>query len=343
VTLTAPQTELDEQQPSWWSARSGSRFQRAIGYVVARSAVFGPIFAPFILAVVFGTLDPRFLSPANLQNISEGAAILLVLTIGITYLILMGAIDLSVGALFSLGGVTFATLLPWLSNWAFAIVIAGGAIAGLLNGLVHVRLRIPSFIATFGMGGIWATVALGVSHGTEVNIPQAYWPDLAWASSTYFGIPATVFVAAGAVMLALILERRTRFGRYAFAIGAGEEAARVSGIPVDRYKALAFGLSGAVSAGAGALGAARLLAGSPVAGLPYLLLAIAVVVVGGTALTGGSGGILRSVPGALIMTIVVNGMTILGVSPFSQQMLTGAIVIGAVIVTTDRRSLLVTK
>jgi ribose transport system permease protein len=128
-----------------------------------------------------------------------------------------------------------------------------------------------------------------------------------------------------------------------YAIGAGEEAARASGVSISTYKTLAFGLSGAAATGAGALFSARLLGGSPIAGDRFLLLAIAVVVVGGTALTGGTGGILRTLLGALIMTLMVNGMSILGVDPNVQQVLTGLIVIAAVVATMDRSRLFVTK
>ena len=159
---------------------------------------------------------------------------------------------------------------------------------------------------------------------------------LEWVQATPFGVPTTVFLAAAILALTLVLERRTPFGRYMYAIGAGEEAAHASGVPIGRYKILAFGLSGAAATAAGALFSARLLGGSPIAGDRFLLLAIAVVVVGGTALTGGTGGIWRTVLGALVMTLMVNGMSILGVDPFVQQVVTGAIVIAAVAATMDR-------
>jgi ribose transport system permease protein len=308
-----------------------------------RPDVLAPALAPLVLVLGFALLNDRFLSPVNLQNIGQDGSILLVLALGITYVILMGAIDLSVGALLGLGEVVVATLVSHIAYGAFAVAVLVGLAAGLLNGLVHVRLRIPSFIATLGMSGIWLTAALVITRGENISVPQQDWPYLAWVQATPLGVPATVVLAIGLLLLTLVLERRTPFGRYMYAIGAGEEAARASGVPIGRYKTLAFGLSGAAATAAGGLFSARLLGGSPIAGDRFLLLAIAVVVVGGTALTGGTGGILRTVLGALVMTLMVNGMSILGVDPSVQQVVTGAIVIGAVAATMDRSRLFVTK
>jgi ribose transport system permease protein len=308
-----------------------------------RPEVLAPTLAPIVLVVVFGLLNDRFLSPVNLQNIGQDGSILLVLAFGLTYVILMGAIDLSVGALLGLGEVVTATLVSHIGYAAFVVAVIAGLAAGLVNGLVHVRTRIPSFIATLGLSGIWLTAALAVTRGENISVPQGDWHYLEWVQATQLGIPATVFLAAAVLVFGLILERRTPFGRYMYAIGAGEEAARASGVSIGAYKTLAFGLSGAAATGAGALFSARLLGGSPIAGDRFLLLAIAVVVVGGTALTGGTGGILRTLLGALVMTLMVNGMSILGVDPNVQQVLTGLIVIGAVLATMDRSRLFVTK
>jgi ribose transport system permease protein len=194
------------------------------------------------------------------------------------------------------------------------------------------------------MSGIWLTAALALTRGENISVPQADWPYLEWVGATWlFGVPSTLLLAAVVLVLGLVLERRTPFGRYVYAIGAGEEAARASGVPIGRYKTLAFGLSGAAATAAGSLYSARLLGASPIAGDRFLLLAIAVVVVGGTALTGGKGGILRTLLGALVMTVMVNGMSILGVDPSVQQVVTGVIVIAAVVATMDRSRLFVTK
>ena len=308
-----------------------------------RLEVLAPTLAPIVLVVVFALLNDRFLSPVNLQNIGQDGSILLVLAFGLTYVILMGAIDLSVGALLGLGEVITATLVSQLGYAAFVVAVLAGLLAGLVNGLVHVRTRIPSFIATLGMSGIWLTAALAVTRGENISVPQRDWHYLEWVQANLLGIPATVFLAAAVLVFGLILEQRAPFGRYVYAIGAGEEAARASGVSIGAYKTLAFGLSGAAATGAGALFSARLLGGSPIAGDRFLLLAIAVVVVGGTALTGGTGGILRTVLGALVMTLMVNGMSILGVDPNVQQVLTGLIVIGAVLAAMDRSRLFVTK
>ncbi len=309
-----------------------------------RLDILAPLLAPLVLVIAFGLLNDRFVSTVNLRNLTQDWSMLVILALGITYIILMGAIDLSIGALLGLGEVVTALLLSEIGYLAFAVAALVGLAAGLINGQVHTRLRIPSFIATLGMSGVWLTLALALTRGENISVPQADWPYLEWVGSTWFlGVPTTVLVAAIAVAFALVLERRSPFGRYIFAIGAGEEAARASGVPIARYKTLAFGLSGAAAAGAGSLFCARLLGASPTAGDSFLLLAIAVVVVGGTALTGGTGGILRTLLGALVMTVLVNGMSILGVDPSMQQVVTGAIVIAAVVATMDRSRLFVTK
>ena len=143
-----------------------------------RSEVLAPTLAPIVLVVVFGLLNDRFLSPVNLQNIGQDGSILLVLAFGLTYVILMGAIDLSVGALLGLGEVITATLVSPLGYAAFVVAVLAGLVAGLVNGVVHVRTRIPSFIATLGMSGIWLTAALAVTRGENISVPQRDWPYL---------------------------------------------------------------------------------------------------------------------------------------------------------------------
>jgi ribose transport system permease protein len=302
-----------------------------------------PGVTPFVLAAVFEGLNSEFLHVDNLQVLGQNFGLLFVLSIGMTYIILLGGIDLSLAGLLGLGQMLVALLLPSLSYWSFVLMICAGFGAGLLNGFIHVRLRIPSFLASLGMWGIWETVALLLHNGSGVALPFQSWSKVQWIVSNPFGIPAAVFIAIVALGLTLILERKTRFGQHVYAIGAGEEAARVAGVPVDRTKILAFAFSGFISMLAGTLYAGQLLGGSPTSGSPLLLQVIACVVVGGTALTGGTGSILRTVVGVLIITMLTNGLTVLGVNPFTQQMVTGAIVIIAVALTMERSRLFVTK
>ena len=309
----------------------------------SKSDVLVPIFAPILLIVVFTVLQPQFLTVANLQNMGVYAAMLMVLATGTTYVILMGGIDLSLGGLFGLGQVLIAMFVPHIGYWSFPAVVAIGVCAGLINGLVHVRLRIPSFLASLGMGGIWLTLALALTNGTDISIPVSSWHLVQWVSESVFYVPKSVIVAVILLLVAVIFERRSRLGRYLYAIGANEEAARVSGVPVWRCKVLAFGLAGATSASGGALSAGTLLGASPSSGTPYVLIAIAAVVIGGTALSGGRGGIARTVAGVAIITLLSNGLSFLGMDPVTQQIVTGALVVVAVAATMDRSKRFVVK
>jgi ribose transport system permease protein len=302
-----------------------------------------PILGPILLLVVFAASEPRFLSTPNLQNMGVDAALLMVLATGTTYVILMGAIDLSLGALFGLGQVLVAMLVPDVGLWSFGVAVALGGCAGVVNGLVHVGLRIPSFLASLGMAGVWLTVALLMTDGTNVSIPVDDWPNVQWVAEPVLGVPKSIIVAAILLAGAIVIERRSTLGSYLYAIGANEEAARVSGVPVERYKIIVFGLAGAASTGGGALSAGTVLGASPTSGNPFVLIAIAAVVVGGTALSGGIGGIGRTVAGVAIITILGHGLTYLGIDPFAQQLVTGALVIVAVAATMDRSKRFVTK
>ena len=298
---------------------------------------------PIVLGVVFGVLSSDFLKFSNLQVIGQNWGLMFVLASGMTYIILMGGIDLSLAGLLGLGEMTMAELTPHLSYWTFPLVVIAGLGAGLLNGLIHVRLRIPSFLSSLGMWGVWLTIAMLLKGGQSVALPFNDWEKVNWVVANPLGVPAALVFAVVCLGLALVLERKTSFGQHMYAIGAGELAARVSGVPVDRVKVFAFGLSGCLFMFAGTLYSGQMLGGFPQAGQPLLLEVIAAVVVGGTALTGGTGGIVCTFVGTLIITLLINGLTILGINSFAQQMVTGAIVIGAVAVTMDRSRLFVTK
>ena len=177
---------------------------------------------------------------------------------------------------------------------ASSLAVLVGALAGLAGGLAHVRLRIPSFIATLAVGGVLAGTALVISQARSITLDEAQRGSLAWVSDTSFGIPHEIFIGAVVLLGAHLLQSRTRFGRYSAAIGAGEAAAYASGVKVGRQKVLALTLSGAFAGSAGVILAGRLSSGSPTLANELLLPAIAAVVVGGTAITGGVGSIWRT-------------------------------------------------
>lgn len=316
-------------------ARQKSRaFPTKVTADAARSLVSR--LAPLVLLVVFSLTTPEFFTVGNLQSIGLNAGIVLVLAAGTTYVILIGGIDLSQASLLGLAEVVSAKLAGDVGALCFPVAMVGGAAAGFVSGLAHTRLRVPSFLATLGIGSVWLSTALVITGGNLVYVPQSAWSQVDWVRNNVIGVPIVDVVAAGVVAGLFWMERRTRYGRSLFVIGAGEEAARASGVPVLRYKVLTFGLSGVAAASAGSLYAGQLTSGNPEAGSTLLLLAIVVVVVGGTPLSGGSGGIARTVSGALTMTILVNGMTFLGISPITQELVIGPVLIVAVAATLER-------
>ena len=305
-------------------------------------------YTPFLLlvALVFGVnvADPGFASLETLSVVLSDAAILFILAAGMTFVIMLGGIDLSVQAAASFASMVVAELLPRVSYAAFPITIAVGLIVGLASGIVHVKLRIPSFIATLATAGIMTGLSLLMEDGRTVSLLDEGREQSAWISGAwFFGTPNVIPIAALVAVGSMLVQRYTRFGRYCAAIGAGEPAARAAGISVDRYKIMAFGLSGAFAALAGVVLAARLSSGSPDLANQLLLPTIAAVIVGGTAITGGIGSIGRTVVGALIVSIVRIGMTFVGVNIFAQQIVFGAALIFAVFVTIDRSKIAVIK
>jgi ribose transport system permease protein len=226
-----------------------------------------------------------------------------------------------------------------VSRWgyaAFAFAISAGILAGFLSGVAHVRLKVPSFIATLAMGGVLLSAALVLSEERSITLLTSERGYQTWITGTLFGVPNVIVIAVVVLAVAHTIQSRARFGRYSAAIGAGEAAAYASGVKVDRQKIIALVLSATCAALAGVILAARLASGSPTLASELLLPSIAAVVVGGTAITGGVGSIWRTLIGALIISVVRIGMTFLGVNIFAQNIVFGAVLIAAVAVTIDR-------
>ncbi len=243
----------------------------------------------------------------------------------------------------SLASVIVALTIARLGYGSFLLAIAVGAVAGLLSGIVHVRLKIPSFIATLAMGGVLFSVALVISKERSITLDEVGRAYQAWITGRTFGLPNVIFIGLLVLAAAHIVQAHTRFGRYSAAIGAGEPAAYASGVKVGRQKIFAFVLSAAFAAVAGVVLAGRLASGSPTLAAELLLPSIAAVVVGGTAITGGVGSIWRTLVGALIISVVRIGMTFLGVNIFAQNIVFGAVLIGAVAITIDRSKIPIVK
>jgi ribose transport system permease protein len=302
-----------------------------------------PLATLVILVILVGTLQPVFLQPATLLQLASDTAVLFILATGVTFVIMLGGIDLSIQSMASLASVVVALSVARLGYAAFALAIGLGITAGLLSGITHVRLKIPSFIATLAMGGVLYSAALVISNERSIMLADVERSYQNWIIGTVLGVPGVIVIGLIVLVIAHVLQAHTRFGRYSAAIGAGEPAAYASGVKVGRQKILAFVLSGGFAALAGIVLAGRLASGSPTLAAELLLPSIAAVVVGGTAITGGVGSIWRTLVGALIISVVRIGMTFLGVNIFAQNIVFGIVLIAAVAITIDRSKIPIVK
>jgi ribose transport system permease protein len=302
-----------------------------------------PLATLAVLILLVGIAQPSFLQPGTLIELASDTAVLFILATGVTFVIMLGGIDLSIQSMASLASVIVALTITRLGYGSFLLAIVIGAIAGFLSGIVHVRLKIPSFIATLAMGGVLFSAALVISKERSITLDETGRAYQAWITGQAFGLPNVIFIGLLVLAAAHVVQAHTRFGRYSAAIGAGEPAAYASGVKVGRQKIFAFVLSAAFAAVAGVVLAGRLASGSPTLAAELLLPSIAAVVVGGTAITGGVGSIWRTLVGALIISVVRIGMTFLGVNIFAQNIVFGAVLIGAVAITIDRTKIPIVK
>ena len=287
-----------------------------------------------LLALCLGLwiATPYFATAANLANVAEQSAVVGVIAIGMTCVILTGGIDLSVGSVVALAGVVIGSVLQRGVPVVLAVMLGGlaGIVAGALNGLMVTRGKLPPFIATLGMMSVARGAALMIGDGR----PISGFPDALRVLSTGrpLGIPAPVLLMLALYAVAHVMLTRTVLGRYLYAIGGNEEASEMAGIHVHRYKTIAYTLSGLSAGVCAVLLVARLDSAQPVAGIGYELDAIAAVVIGGTSLLGGSGSVIGTLFGALIMSVLRNGLNLLGVSSYLQQVAIGVVIIAAVLI-----------
>ena len=288
------------------------------------------------LAVVFGSLNPNFWSATNLANVSRQMSILALLSLGQTFAILSGGIDLSVGSLLALVSVVCAQQM--LNFGLVAGILAGiaaGGLAGLVNGLVIARARVPPFIATLGMLVAARGIALTLSGGLPIaGLPRTF---LVLGAGYVGPIPIPTVLAVAGFLVAYVILSRTRFGRYIYAMGSNEEAAVLSGISVANYKTLVYVASGLFAGIAGVVLTARVISGQPTLGEVQELYSIAAVVIGGGRITGGVGGIGRTLMGVLVLGILGNGLNLIQVSSYVQNIVIGTIIVGAVYVDMARQ------
>jgi ribose/xylose/arabinose/galactoside ABC-type transport system permease subunit len=284
------------------------------------------------LCLLLSLLTPYFLTVSNLLNVMEQTTINAIIAVGMTFVILTGGIDLSVGSLVALSGVVLASALQAGASVPLALLcgLGVGALCGLINGILITRGRLPPFIVTLGMMSIARGAALLYTQGRPIS---GFGAGFRWLSTgRVVTIPLPVVVMALVYLLAHLVLARTRFGRYVYAIGGNEEATRLSGIPVAFHKTMVYAVCGLTSGLAAVLLTARLNSAQPIAGIMYELDAIAATVIGGTSLSGGTGTISGTLVGALIMGVLRNGLNLLGVSSFLQQIVIGLVIIVAVLV-----------
>ena len=284
------------------------------------------------LCVVLWAATPHFLTVSNLLNVLEQTALNAVVAVGMTFVIISGGVDLSVGSVLAFAGIGLALALEsgMTPPAAVAIALAMGAVCGSINGLLITLGRLPPFIATLGMMSVARGAALMLAEGRPISgFSEGF---RALATERVVAIPAPVIITIVIYAVAHFVLTRTVFGRATYAIGGNEEAARLSGVRVRVHKTAVYGVAGLTSAAAAVVLTARLNSAQPTAGIMYELDAIAATVIGGSSLLGGEGSLTGTLIGALIMGVLRNGLNLLNVSSFLQQVVIGMVIIGAVLV-----------
>jgi ribose/xylose/arabinose/galactoside ABC-type transport system permease subunit len=295
---------------------------------------YGTLIGLVLLCAVLWALTPHFLTLSNLLNVAQQTSINAIVAAGMTFVIISGGIDLSVGSIVALSGVVLGTLLQGGVPIPIAIAgsIAAGIACGFINGLLISIGRLPPFIATLGMMSVARGAALLFTEGRPVS---GFDESFRWIATGGVGfVPSPVLVMIAVYAVAHVVLARTTFGRYVYAIGGNEEAARLSGVSIAFHKTAIYCVSGLMTALAAIVLTARLNSAQPIAGMMYELDAIAATVIGGTSLMGGEGSLGGTLVGALIMGVLRNGLNLLGVSSFLQQIVIGGVIVGAVLVDT---------
>lgn len=297
-----------------------------------------------VLTLAVSVINPVFLQPQSLVQMTADVATLFVLALGITLVIYIGGIDLSAQSVANMTTVLATLALPKFGAWMAPAVLGVGATLGFASGYASTRLKVPSFIATLAVGGV--ALSLGqYASGQQAVFMDAELRDevFGWVTGSTAGIPHEIFIAGVLLAVLLFIERRTTLGRALKAIGAGEPAAVASGLRVERYKIAVYTISGLIAAFAGLMFAVKLAGGAPNIAEGFLLPAIVAVLIGGTPLTGGVGGVLNTLIGALIVAVIRTAMVYLEVPATAQQIVFGVVLIVAIALTIDRSKLTMVK
>jgi ribose transport system permease protein len=291
--------------------------------------------------VALAIASPHFLTQTNLSSVVRQTAVINIMSLGMTIIIIAGGIDLSVGAILAMSGVLGAMAIE--KGMPIPVGILVGILTGLfwgfVNGILTTRLRIAPFIVTLGTLSIIRGITLIITNGLPVHgVPQGF---SFLGEGNLLGVPFVLWVLVVCALLTHVILEHTRLGRYAYAIGSNADAAVYAGVPVGFDTTTVYALGGMLTGLAGMIEASRLMTGQPAAGNGYELQAIAAVVIGGGSLHGGEGSVVGTLIGAFIMGLLSNGSDLLGVSPYLQQAIIGAVIILAVTVDELRKRRLV--
>jgi len=291
---------------------------------------YGIILAFVIICVALAILSPVFLTKNNIINVIRQTSIYGIMAVGMTFVILTGGIDLSAGSVLALAGAICAGLLKGGSPIFVAIIAALGigVACGLINGLFITKAKIPPFVVTLGMTNIARGLTLIYTNGYPIS---GFSPEFRAIGGGYIlGIPVPIILFLAIVLIAYVVLSQTKLGRYTYAIGGNEETVKLSGVNSGKYKTLVYIISGLSCAISALILTARLNSAEPIAGTGYETDVIAAVCIGGASMSGGRGSVWGSLLGALLIGVLNNGMNLLGVSPYFQQVVKGLIIICAV-------------
>jgi len=292
---------------------------------------YGGIFLSLIiLCVIFSIYNPRFMSLANFLNVLQQVAVIAIAAFGMTWVILLGEIDLSIGSIIAVAGMVGAQCFAYGLGFVptFFITLAAGALLGILNGTLTAKFLLPSFIVTVATMGIFRGLVSLPTNGAPAMITDETWTAI--GAQSFVGLPIIIWIVLVLFLFNHILLSKTTFGRRAYLTGGNREAALYSGIKVDRMKIIIFMISGVMAAIAGILLSSRLYSAQTNAGMSYELDAIAAAVLGGTSLSGGVGTMIGTLIGALIIGVMNNGMNMLSVPYFYQLIVKGLVILIAV-------------
>ena len=299
------------------------------------AGIFGAL---LILGAVLTFASPVFLTGENMATVARQFSVIGIIAVGMTFVIVAGEIDLSVGSVLALAGIVTAKLAvdySWPLPGAVLAGVVAGSLAGLLNGLLTVSMGIPSFIITLGMMSVVRGLTYVITQGAPVaDLPEGI---RFLGYGTVLGVSVPVITMLVAALAGGVVLGRTKIGRYVYASGGNLEAARLSGVPTAGVRVFVFALTGALSAMAGIINTGWVTIAQPVAGLGYELDVIAAVIIGGASFSGGKGTVLGTMLGATLMGVLRNGLVLLGVNVYWQQVAIGGVIVLAVMLDKVRR------